>query len=128
MKDKVLDILEDMFAWAVAIVLYGGAFVLLAFGIICLSSMRVHGSGEMDIYVTKVERFGDRVFVEGKDSLNASNKYSGCAASNEEQKFKDAIGKKVRVKWNEVFSLAPFWTECPGPVQIDGAENDIMKM
>lgn len=78
-----------------------------------------HGAGEMDAYITKVSRIGDRVFVTAKDSAESSNTYDGCASSSDEQKFKDVIGKKVKLTWDGVFSLAPFWTECPGPLKIE---------
>lgn len=92
---------------------------LLVFGILCVCSIRAHGAGEMDAYITSVSRIGDRVFIDAKDSQDSSNKYYSCVASVDEQKFKDFIGKKVRLKWDGVFSLSPFWTECPGPVHIE---------
>ena len=72
----------------------------------------------MNGYITKVSRIGDRVFITAKDSADSSNTYHGCMASTDEQKAKEAIGKRVRLSWDGVFSLAPFWTECPGPVTI----------
>lgn len=93
--------------------------VLFVFGIICVCSIRAHGAGEMDAYITSVSRIGDRVFIDAKDSQESSNKYYSCVASADEQKFKDAIGKKVRLKWDGVFSLSPFWAECPAPVYIE---------
>ena len=118
MKDKILDILTNIEVFGIAVLLYGGAIVLLVFGIICLASIRAHGGGNMDAYITKVSRIGDRVFVTAKDSAESSNTYDGCASSSDEQKFKEAIGKKVKLTWDGVFSLAPFWTECPGPIKI----------
>lgn len=82
------------------------------------TAMNSHGSGEMDAYITQVSRIGDRVFVKTKDSADSSNTYDGCISSSDEQIFKDAIGKKVHLSWDGVFSIAPFWTECPGPVRI----------
>ena len=115
MKDKILDILTDILAYGI---IYGGAIALLLFGIICLFSMYSHGAGEMDAYIIKVSRIGDRVFINAKDSLDSSNVYNGCVSSSDEQIFKDVIGEKVHLSWNGVFSLTPFWTECPDPVQI----------
>lgn len=122
MKEKILDILVTIAAWFIVILVYGGSIALAVFGIICLSSMRAHGDGEMDAYIIKVSRIGDRVFVTAKDSSESSNTYDGCASSSDEQKFKDAIGEKVKLTWDGVFSLAPFWTECPGPLQIKEEE------
>ncbi len=122
MKDKILDILTDIREYGVTVLLCGGAIVLSVFGIICLASIRAHGGGEMDAYIIKVSRIGDRVFVTAKDSVDASNTYDGCASSSDEQIFKDAIGKKVHLSWDGVFSMAPFWTECPGPIQIEEAK------
>lgn len=119
MKEKILDILVTIAAWFIAILVYGGSVALAVFGIICLGSMRAHGDGEMDAYITKVSRIGDRVFVTAKDSAESSNTYDGCASSSDEQKFKEAIGKKVKLTWDGVFSMTPFWTECPGPIQIE---------
>lgn len=118
MKDKILDILTDIEVFGITILIYGGAIVLSVFGIICLASMRAHGDGDMDAYIVKVSRIGDRVFVTAKDSVDSSNTYDGCTSSSDEQKFKDAIGEKVKLTWDGVFSLAPFWTECPGPIKI----------
>lgn len=86
----------------------------------CSAATNSHGAGEMDAYITKISRIGDRVFVTAKDSAESSNTYDGCASSADEQKFKDAIGRKVKVTWDGVFSMAPFWTECPGPIRIKG--------
>lgn len=122
MKEKILDILDTIAAWFIVVLIYGGSIALAVFGIICLSSMRAHGDGEMDAYIIKVSRIGDRVFVTAKDSVDSSNTYDGCASSSDEQKFKDAIGEKVKLTWDGVFSLAPFWTECPGPIQIEEEE------
>lgn len=118
MKEKILDILGTIAAWFIVVLLYGGAIVLSVFGVICLASIRAHGGGNMDAYIIKVSRIGDRVFVTAKDSVDSSNTYDGCASSSDEQKFKEAIGKKVKLTWDGVFSLAPFWTECPGPIKI----------
>lgn len=98
--------------------------ILYIFGIFFIESAATnsHGAGEMDAYITKVSRIGDRVFVTAKDSAKSSNTYDGCASSSDEQKFKDAIGKKVKLTWDGAFSLAPFWTECPGPIQIEEEE------
>lgn len=122
MKEKILDILGTIAAWFIVVLVYGGSIALAVFGIICLSSMRAHGDGEMDAYITKVSRIGDRVFVTAKDSAESSNTYDGCASSSDEQKFKEAIGKKVKLTWDGVFSMTPFWTECPGPIQIEEEE------
>lgn len=98
--------------------------ILPVFGLffICSAAFSSHGAGEMDAYITKVSRIGDRVFITAKDSSESSNTYDGCVSSSDEQKFKDAIGKKARLTWDGVFSLAPFWTECPGPIQIEEEE------
>ncbi len=125
MKDKILDILTNIEVFGIAVLLYGGAIVLLVFGIICLASIRAHGGGNMDAYITKVSRIGDRVFVTAKDSVDSSNTYDGCASSSDEQIFKDAIGEKVHLSWDGVFSMAPFWTECPGPIQIEEVKNEL---
>ena len=122
MKDKILDILTDIGAFGILVLIYGGAIVLSVFGIICLASMRAHGGGEMDAYIIKVSRIGDRVFITAKDSVDSSNTYDGCASSSDEQIFKDVIGEKVHLSWDGVFSMAPFWTECPGPIQIKEEE------
>lgn len=114
-KERVL--LCSITAGVAAAIITGVA--LLVFGIICVCSIRAHGAGEMDAYITSVSRIGDRVFIDAKDSQDSSNKYYSCVASADEQKFKDAIGKKVRLKWDGVFSLSPFWTECPAPVYIE---------
>lgn len=101
------------------------SIILPAFGMLFIGSavLNSHGAGEMDAYITKVSRIGDRVFVTAKDSAESSNTYDGCAVSSDEQKFKDAIGEKVKLTWDGAFSLVPFWTECPGPVQIvEGAK------
>lgn len=82
------------------------------------AAMDSHGAGEMDAYITQVSRIGDRVFVKAKDSVDSSNTYDGCILSSDEQKFKDVIGKKVHLSWDGVFSMAPFWAECPGPIRI----------
>lgn len=119
MKEKILDILDTIAVWFIVVLIYGGSIALAVFGIICLSSMRAHGPGEMDAYIVKVSRIGDRVFVTAKDSSESSNTYDGCTSVANEQIFKDAIGKKVRLNWDGVFSMAPFWTECPGPIQIE---------
>ena len=124
MKDKMLDILTDIGAFCITVLIYGGAIVLLVFGIICLASMRAHGGGGMDAYIIKVSRIGDRVFVTAKDSVDSSNTYDGCASSSDEQIFKDAIGEKVHLSWDGVFSVAPFWTECPGSIHIEEAKNE----
>lgn len=81
-------------------------------------AMNSHGAGEMDAYITQISRIGDRVSVKAKDSVDSSNTYEGCISSSDEQMFKDVIGKKVHLSWDGVFSIAPFWTECPGPVRI----------
>lgn len=122
MKEKILNILVDIGSWSFVILIYGGAITLAVLGIICLSSLRAHGPGEMDAYIVKVSRIGDRVFVTAKDSSESSNTYDGCTSVVNEQIFKDAIGKKVRLNWDGVFSMAPFWTECPGPIQIKEEE------
>lgn len=91
---------------------------LLTITIVASISVNSHGAGEMDAYITQVSRIGDRVSIKVKDSVDSSNTYSGCISSSDEQIFKDAIGKKVRLSWDGVFSIAPFWIECPGPVRI----------
>ena len=91
---------------------------------ICSAATNSHGAGEMDAYITKVSRIGDRVFITAKDSTEASNTYDGCVSSSDEQKFKEAIGKKAKLTWDGAFSLAPFWIECPGPIQIKEAKNE----
>lgn len=111
--------MDDFWIFVCGIIL--SAFGLLFIGSAVFSS---HGAGEMDAYITKVSRIGDRVFVTAKDSAESSNTYDGCASSSDEQKFKDAIGKKVKLTWDGAFSLAPFWTECPSPLQIKEEERN----
>lgn len=123
MKETVLCILAITGVVIVSIIM----FALAVFGIICIGSIQHHGSGEMNAYITKVSKYGDRVFIEAKDSQESSNTYNGCVASNEEEKFKNIIGEKVKIEWDGVFSLSPFWTECPAPVRIKeflGGENE----
>lgn len=84
----------------------------------CSAATNSHGAGEMDAYITKISRIGDRVLITAKDSAESSNTYDGCVSSADEQKFKDAVGKKVKITWDGVFSMAPLWTECPGPIRI----------
>lgn len=122
MKDKILDILTDIGVFGITVLIYGGVIVLSVFGIICLASIRAHGDGEMDAYIIKVSRIGDRVFVTAKDSVDSSNTYDGCASSSDEQIFKGSIGEKVHLSWDGVFSMSPFWTECPGPIRIEEAK------
>ena len=112
------DLLEDIIVGVITIAIVVGAVALIVYGFLCLCSIRAHGSGEMDAYIVQTERIGDRVFVKAKDSADSSNTYEGCVATSDEQKFKDAIGKKVKLEWDGVFSLSPFWTECPAPVRI----------
>lgn len=109
------ELLKDIIVWVITIAIVVGTVALIVYGFLCLLA---HGSGEMDAYIVQTERIGDRVFVKAKDSADSSNTYEGCAATSDEQKFKDSIGKKVRLEWDGVFSLSPFWTECPAPVRI----------
>lgn len=101
-------------------VLVVGVIVLIAFGIVWFGSMlwQSHGSGEMSGYIVNVSRIGDRVAIRVKDSVDSSNLHGGCVASENEEEFKALIGEKVRLVWDGAFSFAPFWTECPGPVQL----------
>lgn len=112
------DLLEDIIVWVITIAIVVGAVVSIVYGFLCLCSIQAHGSGEMDAYIVQTERIGDRVFVKAKDSAGSSNTYEGCVSTSDEQKFKDAVGKKVKLEWDGVFSLSPFWTECPAPVRI----------
>ncbi len=112
------ELLKDIIVRVITIAIVVGAVALIVYGFLCLCSIRAHGSGGMDAYIVQTERIGDRVFVKAKDSADSSNTYGGCAATSDEQKFKDVIGKKVRLEWDGVFSLSPFWTECPAPVRI----------
>lgn len=101
------------------ILICGGILTVVGMFFMCTAACNSHGAGEMDAYITKVSRIGDRVFVTAKDSAESSNTYDGCTSSADEQKFKDAIGRKVKITWDGVFSMDPFWTDCPGPIRIE---------
>lgn len=94
-------------------------FIFLLVSVVAGLTMNCHGSGRMTGYVTKVERIGDRVSITVKDSVESSNTYNGCISSYDEQIFNDIIGEEVALSWEPSFSLAPFWTECPGPVRLE---------
>ena len=118
MKETIQNFLSDC---VMPILFYAGTGVLIAAGLVVAVSIpyNSHGSGEMDAYVVQVNKVGKRVRITAKDSMDATNTYSGCVASQDEQAFKDIIGKKARLSWKGVFSLRPLWAECPDPVQIE---------
>lgn len=115
-KLELEGLLEDIITGVLII----GAIVLSIFCLVCFGSMLLqsHGSGEMSGYIVKVSRIGDRVTIKAKDSVDSSNVYDGCTTIENEEIFKSLIGEEVRLVWDGAFSFVPFWTECPGPVQL----------
>lgn len=107
----------QVFLFILGIVAAAAIIVLTIASIVLQTSI---SSGVEEGYLYKIQRTGDYAEIVILPGEHSSYRNSGCILLEDEPKFRELVGEKIRVEWNAGFSMHPFWMECANPVRLVG--------